>query len=323
MNKKFKVAVLGGTFDHLHRGHKNFITYALSLSEKLIIGVTSDYYVSQNKENIESFEIRKKSLEEFLKSQNLHNKCEIESIDDTYGIALSKNIDALFVVDKTIDGGNAVNIKRKELSLAPLELIVVFSEKSEDGEVISSSRIRKGEINREGKLFIDPKFYSKKLSLPNRLREELKKPWGNLISDNSLINLSSDIVTVGDVTTKKFNELNLNQKISVVDLKVDRENRFKDLSDLNFASNEYVIQVNNPSGEITPDLFRAVVDAFSRKENVVVQVLGEEDLAVLPLILAAPLGVSIFYGQPGSGLVKIFVDEDIKEKIYDLISNFD
>ena len=47
--KKFKTAVLGGTFDHFHKGHKNFLEHGLSISERLMIGVTSDEYVKNLK----------------------------------------------------------------------------------------------------------------------------------------------------------------------------------------------------------------------------------------------------------------------------------
>ena len=39
---------------------------------------------------------------------------------------------------------------------------------------------------------------------------------------------------------------------------------------------------------------------------------GEEDLAVLPLVLAAPLGVIILYGQPKEGVVLREVDAQAK-----------
>ena len=54
MEKNFKTVVLGGTFDHLHKGHKEFIKFALNLSEKLIVGLTSDEYVSNSKFKIQN-----------------------------------------------------------------------------------------------------------------------------------------------------------------------------------------------------------------------------------------------------------------------------
>ena len=77
--KKFKTAVLGGTFDHFHKGHRNFLEYGLSISKRLVVGVTSDTYVQklktqnsklkttiQNSKSFESFRIRKKTTEDYL-----------------------------------------------------------------------------------------------------------------------------------------------------------------------------------------------------------------------------------------------------------------
>ena len=52
------------------------------------------------------------------------------------------------------------------------------------------------------------------------------------------------------------------------------------------------------------------------------QVNGEEDLVVLPLILLTPLNTIIYYGQPSEGLVKVIVSESIKDKAYNLVSKF-
>lgn len=64
---QFKTIVCGGTFDHLHRGHIDFILFCFKLGEKVIIGLTSDIFVSKYKNNspysdaIQNFSIRKKS----------------------------------------------------------------------------------------------------------------------------------------------------------------------------------------------------------------------------------------------------------------------
>ena len=61
---------------------------------------------------------------------------------------------------------------------------------------------------------------------------------------------------------------------------------------------------------------------FSIGNKVVIKVNGEEDMAVIPVVLASPLGYEIYYGQPGKGVVKIIVTEKIKGEIKNLISKF-
>src|SRR6478752_674196 len=101
MDKKFETAILGGTFDHLHKGHREFILFALSLSERLIIGLTSDEYVDKTKKGIESFGKRKKDLQDFIEEKNAEERVRIVKIDDVYGVAISPEVklDALIAVD--------------------------------------------------------------------------------------------------------------------------------------------------------------------------------------------------------------------------------
>ena len=40
--RKFKKVAVGGTFDQLHKGHKNLIEKALELGDRLVLGLTTD-----------------------------------------------------------------------------------------------------------------------------------------------------------------------------------------------------------------------------------------------------------------------------------------
>ena len=57
-------------------------------------------------------------------------------------------------------------------------------------------------------------------------------------------------------------------------------------------------------------------------QDVLILVDGEEDLAVIPLILAAPFGVFILYGQPGEGVVVCEVTPAAKEKAGAMLAHF-
>jgi pantetheine-phosphate adenylyltransferase len=61
-------------------------------------------------------------------------------------------VNALVASSETADKINGLNKIRREKGLTPIELIVVDMVRAEDGEPISSSRIRAGEINSSGKL---------------------------------------------------------------------------------------------------------------------------------------------------------------------------
>jgi hypothetical protein len=62
-------------------------------------------------------------------------------------------------------------------------------------------------------------------------------------------------------------------------------------------------------------------DAVKEPEALII-VDGEEDLAVIPLVIAAPDGIIVIYGQPGEGIVLNEVDEGAKAKAAEMLSYF-
>lgn len=136
----------------------------------------------------------------------------------------------------------------------------------------------------------------------------------------------SRIVTVGDVATKTLHDLGITHKFSVVDFIVERKKTFDTLSELGFAGDEKVFQVVNPAARINSALFtslKAMFDNLDQHRQLVCKVEGEEDLAVVPVLLLAPLGFSVFYGQPPKkGIVSIDVTEEKKEEVYRLAERF-
>ncbi|MDO8658217.1 MAG: pantetheine-phosphate adenylyltransferase [Candidatus Levybacteria bacterium] len=349
---KFNVVVCGGTFDQFHKGHESLLKLVFSLGEKIIVGITSDEYgrkfkiraagkasgdARQNSKFkiIEDFNRRKQSVLEFIEKENARDQVEIVSISDLFGPTLSKDskIDAIVVSEETKKGADTINKKRQELGLDALKIFVAPSIKAEDGDLISSNRIRAGEINKAGKLYINPLWLEKDLLLTEDLRDELKKPFGEFVKELVLDNNIPFTISVGDATTKKFNENFINQDISVIDFKVAREEKFFSFSDLGFQGEEEIITVNNPAGHLTHDLFLAIKNLFKsyvKNKKIIIKIVGEDDLTVLPLILSAPLNTVIYYGQPPlrqgfagqAGLIKIVVSEISKEKAYSLVSRF-
>ncbi|NPA05043.1 MAG: DUF359 domain-containing protein [Crenarchaeota archaeon] len=70
-----------------------------------------------------------------------------------------------------------------------------------------------------------------------------------------------------------------------------------------------VLRVVNPASTITPGLSSAIESALRTRVETAVLVEGEEDLAVLPAIIAAPRDTLIVYGQPYLGVVSLHVDD--------------
>jgi len=327
---KYNLAVCGGTFDHFHKGHREFLRYALSLSQKLLIGLTTETYVKEkNKgERVDDYQTRKQELEQFLKAEKLIDRVSIAPIDDIFipKVWESLEIEAIIVSENTVSGAKKINLRRKEQGKSPLKIETVPMAKSNNNEYISSSRIRNGEINREGMLYMNPLWFRKMLLITDKLRRDFKKPFGTLFrkAEDLKRQTCPYLITVGDITTKTFNDLNFNQNISVIDFKVARKKTFSNLAELGFSSRVKAIDAKNPAGCLTPSLFSAAVDLFKRHKDkrIILEIEGEEDLSVLPLILAAPLRSVIFYGQPDEGVVRVNVSEKTKEITYRLINQF-
>ena len=322
---KFGNILLGGTFDHFHKGHENFLNKAISFSENLVIGVTSDIFARQKKLPfaIEPFETRKKSVEDYMKDKKV--KYELTKIDDFFGPSLSGeyNFGALLVSKDNAKKAEEINLERGKKGLSQLKIIILDNySKAEGGGMISSLRVRDGRINREGKVYFDQIWLSHDLILPSSLRDSLKVPLGDLVDDFKG-EIYGPLFCVGDVTAKKLNEANLSPQVSIIDFRVGRNKIFSNIKELGFRGDENLKKIVNPAGtikkELSKTLFEVVFDGVSKT---VISIQGEDDLGVLPLALIAPLNSVIFYGQPNQGMVKVVVSEDIKEKCHKFLKRF-
>ncbi len=150
--KPFKRVIVAGTFDHLHKGHKTLLKISKLLGEELLVCIADGPLLKGKhlKERIESYEERKRKVEAFLSSINA--RFSIKRILDPIGPAGTDKIsEAIVVSTETYPGALKVNSERKRRGLRELFIIVCPLVVGEDGKPISSSRIRAGEIDEEGR----------------------------------------------------------------------------------------------------------------------------------------------------------------------------
>lgn len=125
---KYKEAVFGGTFDHLHSGHKVLISIAsLICLNTLFIGLSIDKLLAKKKysQMLQSFDKRKEILLDFIGFIKPELKVTIEPLNDLYGPSIYESIEVLVVSKETERGGKAVNTKRTELNRKPCDLIII------------------------------------------------------------------------------------------------------------------------------------------------------------------------------------------------------
>jgi len=159
------------------------------------------------------------------------------------------------------------------------------------------------------------------LLLPESRRHLFRQPFGVLYPDivNALPVIRGKVVyTVGDVVTHHLIQQGTVPAIAIIDGHTMREpcNRSP-------AVFRRRCEARNPAGTLTSELQNTLKSAVADPDpEVLILVNGEEDLAVIPLILAAPEGVVVLYGQPGEGVVVCEVDKVAKEKASALLSCF-
>lgn len=343
-----KTVALAGTFDRLHKGHEKLLTYAFSIDNKVIIGLTSDAYLngisnikyqipaspkrkrgeSNGQIKIQNYEERKNFLTEFLKEKKYYDRAEIIELNNIYGPAIEKNdIEALVVTRETLPGARLVNKKRSELKLLPLKLHIVPFVIAEDGKRISSTRIRMGVIDRNGK-----KYQVSGGKISEKLRLALKKPQGVFIKgdeeDYSKVNpalkkIITDvkpvmIATVGDEVTKLANAIKLPINLAIFDFLVRRRKKYHSLEHIGLQPN-HITTVRNPAGFISNSLVVSIQESYKNYfltgKQQSIKIIGEDDLAGVPVILLAPLGSIVIYGQPKEGIVVVTITE---KKKYDM-----
>jgi uncharacterized protein (UPF0218 family) len=183
--------------------------------------------------------------------------------------------------------------------------------------------------------------------LPDSLRSQLAKPMGLLYTfvddvppEKRILPMLQQhtnlIVTVGDVVTDSLFSIHFYPNIAIVDNKTLR-GEYKS----NNFSNLETFSVKNPPATITYFAWNLIHNLYksfkednisdkmdlshhSNKENTKIVVIdGEEDLLVIPCIMAAPIGSLIIYGQPKQGIVVINVNKSIRETTANLLQKFE
>ena len=153
--RPYKLVALGGTFDSLHAGHRQLLSEGFKLGDVVLIGVTSDGFVTSlhKKHQVRSFSSRVRDLNRFLKTRHWSSRARVTVLREPYGpAARRRKLQALIVSRGTLVSGRRLNQLRRQNGLQPVDLHVVDILRAADGKPISTTRVRDGEIDPQGRV---------------------------------------------------------------------------------------------------------------------------------------------------------------------------
>jgi len=175
------------------------------------------------------------------------------------------------------------------------------------------------------------------LILPDHLKSRLKIPHGTLYAgcgreaiESLKTQLGAEkparVIAVGDITTCNLIKSGVLPDICIVDHLTCRTAVSGEVVKcIHDPDHGYVeVAVENPAGTITLGLVACIRNAVhaaqsEEKGRTLIFVHGEEDLAVMPAVVLAPLSSIVIYGQPSSGCVLINVTREKKKEIRELL----
>lgn len=151
---QYSLVAMGGTFDIIHRGHITLLSNAFKISDKVIIGLTSDELAKRKGKTVSNkYEKRLENLTETISKEFPNSSFQISELDNDFGPAvLEPEVEALVVSDETSNQGDVLNELRVQKNLPPVKVITVPMFLAKDGSRISTTRIKNSEIDSEGNL---------------------------------------------------------------------------------------------------------------------------------------------------------------------------
>jgi len=147
--------MVGGTFDPLHAGHRVLLSRSFEIAGRdglVTIGLTSDEFVQKKSHPVRPYDIRREELIRWIDSMNFEAMYFVECLSDRYGSALNDDFEALVVSEETYPVALEINRLRGDSGKKRVDIYTIHCVLADDGKIVSSTRIYRGEIDPDGHL---------------------------------------------------------------------------------------------------------------------------------------------------------------------------
>jgi pantetheine-phosphate adenylyltransferase len=153
--RAFRRAVLGGTFDGLHPGHRALLRTAFRVADEVRIGLTTPTFLARHPkpfpERIAPYRARRAALAEYLVARFPGRRWRIVPLSDPLGGAVRRGPDVLVVSTESLAGARSVNRARVARGLPRLALEVIPQVRDPTGRPYASRRRRARESGVRGR----------------------------------------------------------------------------------------------------------------------------------------------------------------------------
>jgi pantetheine-phosphate adenylyltransferase len=153
--QRLKTITVAGTFDVMHKGHWLLLDEAFRIADYVMVGITTDRFAASMKKphKIANYHVRFGEVQKYLNKKNLLERSTIFPLDDPYGPSTdNSNLEGILVSEETEPKAEEINQIRVKKSKKPLMIFVMKMVLADDGKPISSTRVRRQEVDRYGRL---------------------------------------------------------------------------------------------------------------------------------------------------------------------------
>jgi len=154
-NNRLKWVSVGGTFDVMHKGHWLLLEETFKVGKQAIVGITTDEFARTLKKQheIDTYENRRRDVESFLREKGFYRRSKIVPLNDPFGPTIDNDyLEGIVVSEETEVTAEVINRMRVAQGRKPLLIFVITMVLADDGKPISSTRVRRQEVDRYGRL---------------------------------------------------------------------------------------------------------------------------------------------------------------------------